>query len=153
MVWPSQRITEMTRRRYTAAEREAMILAAGGICHLCQMAILAGEDWEASHVDIPARHGGHQVAPAHYRCHRVHTAEVTAPLIAKTRRQRQKHLGAFQTRAKLPCGRRASRSKGLSGEVKPRITGPEREAALREQSLWLDWSRPPIARQMVEETP
>ena len=142
----------MTRHRYTAAERAAIFAEAKGICHLCGLKIRAGEDWEVSHIDIPADFGGRVVGPAHYSCHKGHTGAVTAPLIAKARQQRHKHLGAFQTKAKLPCGRHSRRSKGLDGRVKERVTGQERQAALRQASPNLPWDRPPIARRMMDET-
>lgn len=90
----------MTRRHISARERERIFDAAGGVCHLCDLPIHAGEAWEVSH-PIPLAAGGDDVAgnrsPAHKKCHARRTAEIDAPLIAKTRRQRQKHLGIRKT--------------------------------------------------------
>ena len=139
----------MTKRRYTAAEREALFFSAQGICHLCRFKIAPGEDWDVSHVDIPEEHGGDEVAPAHRKCHRIETAEVTAPLIAKVRQVRQHHIGASQSRAPMPCGRHSPRSMGMDGKIKPRVSGVAREASLRAQSASLDHSAPPIMRRFV----
>jgi 5-methylcytosine-specific restriction protein A len=68
-----------------------------GRCHLCGLKIDAGQEWEVSH-PIPLAAGGDDVAsnraPAHKRCHAKQTATIDAPLIAKVRRQHQKHIGA-----------------------------------------------------------
>jgi 5-methylcytosine-specific restriction enzyme A len=141
----------MTKHRFTKAEREAIFFSARGICHLCNQPILPGQDWDCSHVDIPEQHGGDEVAPAHRRCHRIETSEVTQPLIAKVRNVRQRHIGAFQSRTPLPCGRNSSRSKGFDGKVKPRVRGAEHEAVLRASSPFLNHGAPPMMRQIVEE--
>jgi hypothetical protein len=146
-----ERGMNMTRHRYTAAEREAIWFSADGQCHLCRMAIAPGEDWEVSHVDIPAEHGGDEVAPAHYRCHKVETATVTLPTIAKVRNVRQRHNGAREAKVKMPCGRHSSRSKGMDGRVKTRIRGSQREAALRAERANIDYQTPPLMRQIRSE--
>lgn len=97
----------MTRRSLTSVQRTKIFLAAAGVCHFCEVRIHAerGEAWDVSHV-IPLEAGGkdepENMLPAHRTCHRKHTAEVDAPLIAKTKRQRGKNLGirkpsTFQT--------------------------------------------------------
>lgn len=140
----------MAKHKFTKAEREAIFFSAGGICHLCKQPIHPGEDWDCSHVDIPEEHGGDEVAPAHRtKCHRKETSEVTIPLIAKVRRERQRHIGAFQSRTPMPCGRGSSRSKGMDGKIKRRMRGSEREAILRAENPSIDYSLPPIMRQFV----
>lgn len=139
----------MSKRRYSSAEREAIFFSARGICHLCHQPILRGEDWDVSHVDIPEEHGGDEVAPAHrQRCHRIETSTVTIPLIAKVRNVRQRHIGAKESRVKMPCGRHSKRSKGMDGRIKTRVSGAEREAALRADSIGIDYTLPPLMRQI-----
>ena len=63
----------MTKRRAMTAARKARIWdAAKGICHLCGLAIKAGEPWEAEHV-IALTCGGTDddgnIRPAHVDCH------------------------------------------------------------------------------------
>jgi 5-methylcytosine-specific restriction enzyme A len=87
----------MTRKRLSARERERCFDSTGGICHLCRRPILPGDAWEASH-EIPLAIGGEDTPenrmPAHKHCHARRTALVDKPRIAKTKRQRQKHIGA-----------------------------------------------------------
>jgi hypothetical protein len=132
------------RRRFTAAQREDALAAAGGLCHLCGLPIDPGRRWDMSHVDIPHELGGDAVAPAHLRCHQIETAQATAPLVAKTRRQRQRHIGAIEARGALPGGRRSRWKRKLGGGMEIRIAGVAREQALREARPGLDWSAPPI---------
>ena len=88
---------DVKRIRLSARANEKLLLEHKRICHLCGGEIQNGQRWERSHlIDLAA--GGDDVpenwAPAHHRCHRDYTSTVSAPRIAKTRRQRQKHLGA-----------------------------------------------------------
>lgn len=105
----------MTRKRLTSKARAGLFEAHGGRCHMCLGKIQAGEAWEVSH-PIPLAAGGDDVesnrAPAHKKCHGHHTATVDAPLIAKTRRQHQKHIGAFKSSRPMP-GSKASRFRKL----------------------------------------
>lgn len=105
------------RRSYTTAEREAALEAANGICCLCQLPIEPGQAFELHHVDKPFEHGGDDVAPAHFRCHKIETATETIPLVVKTRHQRQKHNGSFETKTPLPCGRASMWKKKIDGTV------------------------------------
>jgi hypothetical protein len=109
------------RKRYSTAEREAALEAADGICCLCRMPIEPGQDWQMVHVDIPHEHGGDVVKPGHFRCHGIETTTITVPLIVKTRHQRQKHNGSFETRTPLPCGRKSMWKKKIDGTVELRV--------------------------------
>lgn len=86
-----------SRKRLSARDREKLYDEHKGICHLCGGVIDPDQGFEVSH-PIPLAAGGDDVpsnrAPAHKRCHRRQTSEIDAPRIAKTRRQRQKHIGA-----------------------------------------------------------
>ncbi len=87
----------MARVRLSARDNAKLFHEHKGICHLCGLKIEAGQKWERSH-PIPLAVGGDDTwdnwAPAHAKCHRVHTSTVDAPLIAKVRRIHQKHIGA-----------------------------------------------------------
>ena len=85
------------RRRLSTRDRVALFNRKGGICHLCGLKVMPGEDWDNSH-EIPLEMGGADDESnwnvAHRKCHRVHTATVDAPRIAKTKRQYARHIGA-----------------------------------------------------------
>jgi 5-methylcytosine-specific restriction protein A len=95
----------LKRRRLSTQDRAKVFDASYGICHMCGLKIDAGQEWEASH-RIPLACGGaddmSNISPAHRRCHRTHTAQVDAPLIAKVRRQHQNHIGAKTTARPIP---------------------------------------------------
>lgn len=113
----------MTRRRIPTRERVAIFEREGGRCHLCQMRVEAGQEWDVSHeipLEMGGEDGGLNLRIAHRRCHRVHTAKVDAPRIAKTRGQRAAHLGAKRSRNPLPFGRDSKLRKKLNGKVVPR---------------------------------
>jgi len=137
------------RRSYSTTEREAALKAANGICHLCRMPIEPGQAWEMSHVDIPHEHGGDDVAPAHFRCHKIETATETIPLVTKTRHQRQAHNGSFETETPLPCGHKSHWKKKIGGGLEPRQTLADHERARREHSPALDFATPPIMRRFT----
>lgn len=108
------------RRSLSTSERRRLFLLHGGRCHLCQGKIFPGEEWDVSH-EIPLAIGGADdatnMAPAHRKCHREHTATVDAPRIAKTKRQHAKHIGAHQSRNPLPGGRTSKWKKKMDGSV------------------------------------
>ncbi len=104
------------RQRLSARKLEALFDEHNGICHICRLSIDRGQAWDRSH-PIPLAIGGADTpdnwAPAHRKCHAVQTAKIDAALIAKTRRQRQKDIGA------KPKGRsfQSKFRKKVSGEV------------------------------------
>lgn len=115
----------MKRVRITAKMRADIFLRHNGTCHLCNMKVIPGEEWDVSH-DIPLEAGGRDDDSnwlvAHRRCHRKHTATVDAPLIAKVKRIHQRHIGAKQTRSPLPGGRNSKWKKKMDGTVVRRDT-------------------------------
>lgn len=110
----------MKRVRITAKMRADIFLRHNGMCHLCQMKVIPGEDWDVSH-EIPLEAGGSDTADnwyvAHRKCHRTHTATVDAPLIAKVKRIHQRHIGAKKSRNPLPGGRNSMFKKKMDGSV------------------------------------
>jgi len=110
----------MKRVRITAKMRADIFLSRGGMCHLCSMKVVPGEDWDVSH-DIPLEAGGKDDATnwfvAHRKCHRVHTSTVDAPLIAKVKRIHQKHVGAKKSRSPMPLGRNSGFKRKMDGTI------------------------------------
>jgi hypothetical protein len=121
-------ITPYPRRRLSTTAREALYDRCRGAaefptCNICGQLILVGDAWDESHdpEGSPFCFGGTETGVAHRTCNRRHGAEVVRPLDAKATRNRQKHIGAFQIRHKLPGGRMDWRKRKLSGEVVPRL--------------------------------
>jgi 5-methylcytosine-specific restriction endonuclease McrA len=110
----------MKRVRITAKMRADIFLSRVGMCHLCSMKVVPGEDWDVSH-DIPLEAGGKDDATnwfvAHRKCHRVHTSTVDAPLIAKVKRIHQKHVGAKTSRSPMPLGRGSKFKRKMDGTI------------------------------------
>lgn len=113
----------MTRARLSTRERQRCFDDANGICHLCEMPIAPGEGFEVSH-PIPLAAGGDDTPdnrrPAHVKCHARQTATIDAPRIAKTKRQRAKHTGAYRPKSSLSNSRL---KKKMDGSVVDRRTG------------------------------
>ena len=110
----------MKRVRITAKMRADIFLLRGGMCHLCSMKVVPGEEWDVSH-DIPLEAGGKDDASnwfvAHRKCHRVHTSTVDAPMIAKVKRIHQKHVGAKKSRSPMPLGRGSKFKRKMDGTI------------------------------------
>lgn len=117
-------LRKAARARLSNTAREALYDRLRGdetypTCNICQRLIMVGQEWDVSHdPEGPARcFGGTEVGIAHRACNRHHGAKHVRPLDAKATRVRQRHIGAFQTRHKLPGGRTDVLKKKLSGEV------------------------------------
>lgn len=110
----------MKRVRITAKMRADIFLTHNGMCHLCKMKVVPGEDWDVSH-EIPLEAGGVDDSSnwlvAHRKCHRTHTATVDAPLIAKVKRIHQKHVGAKKSRSPMPLGRNSKFKRKMDGTI------------------------------------
>lgn len=110
----------MKRVRITAKMRADIFLRHNGICHLCSMKVIPGQEWDVSH-DIPLEAGGADDASnwlvAHRKCHRVHTSTVDIPLIAKVKRIHQRHIGARKPKAPMPGGRLSKWKRKMDGTV------------------------------------
>ncbi len=110
----------MKRVRITAKMRVDIFLRHDGVCHLCKLKVIPGEEWDVSH-EIPLEAGGRDDDSnwlvAHRRCHRTHTATVDAPLIAKVKRIRARHLGAKKSRTPMPRGRSSKWKRKMDGTI------------------------------------
>jgi 5-methylcytosine-specific restriction endonuclease McrA len=109
------------RPRWTAAQRVKIFTANYGMCHLCKLPILLGEDWEVEHVKARGLGGSDKIEdmkPAHVDCHKGKTREDRA-IMAKADRQAKKHY--------LP--RKASKLKSRGFAKPDRGTKDERLAA------------------------
>lgn len=108
------------RVRITRKMRALIFEKDHGICHLCKLRVDAGQEWEVSH-EIPLENGGKDDISnwfvAHYKCHRVHTAKVDIPAIAKTKRIRDKHTGASMSKAPMPFGRKSEWKRKMDGTI------------------------------------
>jgi 5-methylcytosine-specific restriction endonuclease McrA len=111
----------MPRRRHISTrERVKIFEREKGICHFCDVKIFGErEDWDVSH-EIPLELGGDDEGPnlrvAHRKCHKLHTAKVDAPAIAKSRRVRAKHMGAkAPSRNPLPGGKQSKWKQKIGG--------------------------------------
>ena len=118
----------MKRDRLTAKQREelwdaecAKSIAAGRgqypICNICKTQITPGRRWHDSHNPyLPHALGGDRDGIAHERCNLKHNYEHDTPLVAKNKRQRQKFIGAWQTRSRpIPGTIRSGIRKPMNG--------------------------------------
>lgn len=112
------------RKHWSTTARVRIFQAAGGVCHVCDGKIHAGDRWELSHV-IPLELGGEDaegnLKPAHYACHRTITARDDVPAISRAKRREASHIGAkAPSRTPMACGRSSRWKRRMDGSVVPR---------------------------------
>lgn len=114
----------MPRKPISTRERIRLFQLHGGVCHICSLRIMPGQDWDVSH-DTPLALGGADDDGnrllAHRKCHRESTRTTDVPSIAKAKRREAKHLGAAVSRNPLPFGRKSWLRKKLNGQVVRRV--------------------------------
>lgn len=110
----------MKRVRITTKMRADIFMRHGGVCHLCSMKVVPGQDWDVSH-EQPLEAGGRDDASnwlvAHRKCHRAHTSAVDMPLIAKVKRIHQRHIGAKKSKSPMPFGRGSKLKRKMDGSI------------------------------------
>ena len=139
------------RKRYTPDDREAALELAQGICCRCGLPIEPGQIWQMLHVGRPHALGGEVVAPGHFHCHKVETATETIPMVAKTRRMRQKNNGSREPSYTMPCSVKSNWKAKIGGGKEPRLSLAEHERRRRAENPGLDYNTPPIMRQVRTE--
>lgn len=88
-------------------------------CHICQGEIdLVLSSWEAEHPTMYTL-GGRDVWPAHWRCHKVKTADDLSKL-AKGKRARERNLGIKRSARPMPGSRASGLRKRMDGSVERR---------------------------------
>lgn len=112
-----------TRAREELYDAEAAMALASGrghlpICNICNCPIDGVRSaWDVSHdPHKPAWLGGQAFQIAHRRCNRPHNNKVDTPRYAKSRRQRQMHIGAKASAYRPIPGSFAS---GIKKPMKP----------------------------------
>lgn len=114
------------RKRLSTTEREHFYDAARGerpypVCPRCQLPVFPGDRWHAGHELSPLLGGRTEADQVeHARCNLRFAAEVEVPLIAHNKRVRQRFIGAFRSRYRLPGGRDDRLRKKIDGRVVPR---------------------------------
>lgn len=108
----------LNRHRLTASQRESLydaevekaIADSRGlfpICRLCDLPISPGQRWHDNHDKyLPHAIGGERDGISHARCNLRHNHEHDTPLVAKVKRIRRKHIGAYEPRGRTIPGRR-----------------------------------------------
>lgn len=87
----------------------------------CGGFVKPGQRWVESHYPVMKTNGGAVTGIAHFRCNFVYWCEVEAPANARADRARQRHIGAFVPRKKLPGGRDDRLKKKMDGSVVERF--------------------------------
>lgn len=102
-----------------------------GLCQSCNAALRPGYfeyhhtiPWAISHDSTL-----HNCTVLCLPCHGLVTDAVDIPTIAKSNRQRDRHIGAMdKSRNPFPCGRDSAKSKTVRGRVVVRLSGAQKHA-------------------------
>jgi 5-methylcytosine-specific restriction endonuclease McrA len=113
------------RKKITTKERTDIFMRAKGICGICTLRIMPGQEWDAEH-PTPLWASGSDartdLVPVHRKCHQVKT-RAEASQRAKETRVRQKFIGSHQSRSPMGFGRNSRLKKKITGEIVDRATG------------------------------
>jgi len=105
----------MARKNFSRKERVRLFGLHGEKCHICSQKIQVGEAWELEHIvpwELTRDDSDENVKPAHFKCHKVKTADDVAA-IRKADRVKAKHIGAWpEPRAKI-------KSRGFGNSRRP----------------------------------
>ena len=108
-----------------SATRLDTFLNSQGKCCSCKFKIDPGQSWDLDHI-IPRALGGSD-DPSNMQvlcraCHRNKTRHHDVPRIAKSKRQKARHLGARRSRAIIPGSRQSPWKRKMDGSVVRRTT-------------------------------
>ena len=116
----------MIRKRLTPQMRFDLLKREGFSFHLCKGTIEPGQGWDVSH-EIPLELCGSDDdanrRAAHRKCHRVHTATVDIPAIARAKRIQAKHHAGTASARPMRGGRFDTLKRKMDGTVVVRATG------------------------------
>jgi len=105
----------MARKNFSRKERVRLFELHSGKCHICDQKVQVGEAWELEHIvpwELTRDDSDENVKPAHFKCHKVKTADDVAA-IRKADRVKAKHIGAWpEPRAKI-------KSRGFGNSRRP----------------------------------
>lgn len=126
----TRRLSTTDREKlYDAEAAKARELGLGDlpICNICNLPIDGvRQDWDESHEKHKPRWlGGEIEGIAHRRCNRKHNNEHDTPLYAKSKRVRQRYIGAKRAASPMQGGRDDRLKKTMRGRVIDRTTGQE----------------------------
>lgn len=110
----------MMRINLSTKTRLDLFLKAKGQCKSCAAKIGPGQFWDVDHITPKALGGTNDTANLQVlcrACHRSKTANHDVPRIAKSKRQRARHLGAKRSAAIMPGSRRSPWKRKMDGTV------------------------------------
>jgi hypothetical protein len=117
-----------SRKRRTTAERREFYAEACGdaefpACNICGLTVLPAHRWVVSHIPVPHTLNGVETGVAHAKCNADYWAKVEAPMLAKVKRQYDKHRDIHVSRFPMPGGKDDPRKRRMDGRVVDRVTG------------------------------
>ncbi len=89
----------------------------------CGAFVTPGQRWAESHYPVMKTNGGTITGVAHARCNFLFWCDVEAPILARAKRARRRHIGAHVSQHPLPGGRGDPRKRTMAGRVVDRRTG------------------------------
>lgn len=114
------------RKRFTTAQRFDLLKRENHTCHLCKGTITPGQAWDISHeipLELLGRDDESNRRCAHRKCHRIHTATVDIPAIARAKRIEAKHYAGTSSVRPMRGGRHDFLKRKMDGTIVLRATG------------------------------